>query len=102
MAQRIGGFRRKTRHKLKKSIRERGKVYITQYMQSFKTGDKVILKINPSLHRGMLFPRFHGKVGKVAGVQGACYKVAITDGDKHKTIIVHPGHLRREGINGRN
>ncbi len=102
MAQRIGGFRRKTRDKLKKPINERGKIRITQYMQTFKLGDKVLLKIDSALHRGMPFPRFHGKVGMVAGMQGACYKIAIDDGEKRKTLLVHPGHLQRENIHGRN
>lgn len=63
MAKRIGRFRRKTRHKLKKSIKERGKISISNYLQEFKPGDRVILKAEPAVQSGMYFPRFHGNAG---------------------------------------
>jgi len=95
MVQRKGGMRRKTRHKLRKSPRQRGKVAIAQYLQQLKEGEKVILKIDPSIHKGMFFPRFHGKIGTVHEKKGSCYKVAIKDGNKAKTLIVHPIHMRK-------
>ena len=94
MAKRIGGFRRKTRHKLQKSKSEKGKISITKYFQKFKEGDKVLLKAEPAVHTGMYMPKYHGKVGVVIGTQGHCYKVTIKDGGKEKMLIVHPIHLR--------
>ena len=67
MAQWIGKFRRKTRSKLKKSIKTRGKISINNYLQSFKPEEKVLLKAEPAVQKGMYFPRFHGKVGVVKG-----------------------------------
>ena len=95
MAQRIGRFRRKTRHKLKKNIREKGKISISNYLQKLKPGDRVILKAEPAIQNGMYFPRFHGKAGVITGMQGDCYKVLIKDINKKKTIIVHPVHLKQ-------
>lgn len=94
MATRIGGFRRKTRSKLKKNVRERGKISIKKYFQSFKIGDKVILKAEPAVQKGMYFPRFHSKHGVVKGKIGKCYEVVINDRKKEKTLIVHPVHLK--------
>jgi len=95
MAKRIGGFRRKTRHKLSKPLREKGKISLKRYFQKFKPGDKVVLKSEPSIHKGMYHPRFHGKSGIVKQKKGICYKVLIKDNKKEKILVVHPVHLRR-------
>jgi len=95
MAQRIGRFRRKTRHKLKKNVKDRGKIRISNYLQEFKSEDRVILKAEPAVQAGMYFPRFHGKPGIIKGKQGGCYKVKIKDFKKEKIIIVHPIHLKK-------
>ena len=91
----LGGFRRKTRNKLKKGLRQKGKVSTTRYFQVFKEGDLVKLKAEPSVHNGMYFPRFHGRSGAIKGKKGRCYEVLISDLGKEKTLIVHPVHLQR-------
>lgn len=96
MAKRVGGFRRKTRNKLKKNVRDKGKVSIRHYFQKFGTGESVTLVPEPAIQTGMPFPRFQGKTGIVMGRQGECYKIHITDGSLVKELIVHPVHLRRK------
>ena len=95
MSKRIGGSRRKTRHKFRKGIRQRGKVTITKYLQKFKLGDKVYLGIEPAIDKGIYSARFVGKTGVIKKQSGRCYGVAIKDGDKEKLLIVHPIHLKR-------
>ncbi len=95
MVQRIGGIRRKTRNKLKKAIRNKGKISITRYFQKFNKGDKVILCAEPAVQKGMYHPRFHGKPAIVKSMKGRCYTVDIMDGRKRKELIVHPVHLKR-------
>lgn len=95
MVQRIGGVRRKTRNKLKKGFRSKGKLSLTKYFQSFDEGDKVSLVAEPSVHKGLYFRRFHGLIGTVVGMQGNCYKVKIKDSNKYKIAIVHPVHLKK-------
>lgn len=95
MTKRIGGFRRKTRKIFSKSLKEKGKISITRYLRQFKTGERIILKAEPSIHKGLYFPRFHGKPGIIKGKRGRCYEVLIKDINKEKTLIVHPVHLRR-------
>ncbi len=92
---RVGGARRKSRYKMKKSISEKGKLPIKKYLQTFEEGDKVLLKAFSSYQKGIFNLRFHGKVGEVQGRQGDCFKVQIKDGDKKKTCVVHPVHLAR-------
>jgi len=93
--QRIGGFRRKTRSKLAKNFREKGKISIARFIQEFKDGDMVCLKAEPGVQKGMYYPRFHGKAAVVTGKRGKCYEVKIKDNNQEKTLIVHPIHLRR-------
>jgi large subunit ribosomal protein L21e len=95
MVTRMGGFRRKTRNKLSKRPRERGKISIRRTLQEFKQGDRVALNAEPAQQSGMYHPRFHGKNGLVTERRGECYCVVIRDGGKEKTLIVHPVHLRR-------
>ena len=94
MVTRIGGMRRKTRNKLSKHARKKGKISIRNQLQQFSEGDKVLLAAEPAVQDGMYYPRFHGKMGTVLGEQGSCYRVQIVDGHSKKTVIVHPVHLK--------
>lgn len=95
MVKRIGGIRRKTRHKLRKEKRSRGKISLFNYFQSFNAGDKVSLYAESAVQKGMYHPRFMGKSGVIRSRRGNCYEVLISDGSKEKTLIVHPVHLKR-------
>ncbi|MBI1973107.1 50S ribosomal protein L21e [Candidatus Woesearchaeota archaeon] len=102
MSKRIGGFRRKTRDKLKKSPKTKGKISIRKYLQEFKVGDYVSLSAEPAVQGGMYLPRYHGRTATVIGKQGDCYKVQIEDGNLQKTLVVHPVHLKGVKENDRN
>lgn len=96
MVTRIGGFRRKTRYKLQKDIRKKGKMSIRRFLQGFKPGEKVELRVESAYHGGMYHPRFHGMVGRIGEKkQGRCYEVLIKDGNVKKSLIVHPVHLKK-------
>ncbi len=95
MAKRTGSRRRKTRDKLKKSIKSKGKISIKNYLQKFNLNDKVVLKAEPAVQKGMYHPRFHGKVGVIKKKQGNCYQVLIKDNKMEKLQIVHPIHLKK-------
>ena len=89
------GFRRRTRKVLSKSPRNRGLSPITYEFQDFEVGEKVNIVLDPSIHRGMPHPRFHGKTGTVVGNQGKAFVVEVRDGNKLKTVVSRPEHLRR-------
>lgn len=95
MAKRIGTARRKTRDKLRKNVRRKGKISLGRYFQVFDSNDKVRLIAEPSYHKGMYFPRFHNKMGTVKRKNGTCYEIMIKDGRKDKMLIIHPVHLRK-------
>ena len=66
MVKRSRGTRSKTRYKLKKSVREKGRPTVSKLLQDYDEGDSVAIKIDPSVQRGMPHPRFQGKIGKVS------------------------------------
>ncbi|HUV25289.1 MAG TPA: 50S ribosomal protein L21e [Methanomassiliicoccales archaeon] len=89
------GPRRRTRHVLSKSPRKRGLSPITYEFQDFEVGERVNIVLDPSIHRGMPHPRFHGKTGTVVGNQGKAFVVKVRDGNKLKTVVSRPEHLRK-------
>ena len=93
MAKRIGGSRRKTRKKLLKHHKEKGKIKISRYFQEFDVGERVAISIEPAVHKGLPLPVFQGKVGKVVDKRGECYIVELKDGGVIKKLIIHPVHL---------
>jgi len=94
MVRRLDGARKKSRHKMQKPRRAKGKISITSYFQEFNEGEKVVLKAEPAYQKGIYPLKFHGKTGLVMRRRGACYELAVSDG-KGKTVIVHPVHLKK-------
>jgi len=68
-------------------------------VERFDEGDRVHLRIDPSVPKGRFHPRFNGHTGVVLGEQGRAYKIRITDGGKEKTLITVPAHLTRQPRN---
>lgn len=90
-----GGFRRKTRAKFTKHYKTKGKISLKKFFQTFKEGERVVLKAEVAYQKGMYYPRFHGRSGLIMGKQGECFLVLTKDGKKEKLLIVHPVHLLR-------
>ncbi|MBT4334799.1 50S ribosomal protein L21e [archaeon] len=95
MVTRIGGFRRKTRAKLRKTVRTKGKISVSKFAHKFEDGEKVYLVLEPAVQKGSFHPRFYGKAGVINGKQGSNYYVDIKDGNKKKKLLSHPIHLRK-------
>ncbi len=87
------GYRHRTRSLLRKKSRERGKVGLSKILREYELGDRVIIKLDPSIHKGMPHRRFQGKVGIVENRRGQAYVVNVTQGKAVKEIIVRPEHL---------
>ena len=92
MVQKSKGRRKRTRNLLRVKARER--LPITRYLQEFIVGSKVVIKPNPSSHKGMPFKRFFGRTGTVIDKKGKSYIIKIKDGKKEKSIISRPEHLK--------
>jgi ribosomal protein L21E len=94
MVKRLDGARKRSRHKMRKTLRRKGKTSLTAYFQEFKPGEMATLKAEPAYHKGLYPLKLHGKTGIIRNRVGRCYEVIVDDG-KQKTLLVHPAHLKR-------
>ncbi len=75
-------------------IREKGKLKFSKYFKRFNDGENVAIIRNLAVTAS--FPkRITGKSGKIKSSRGKCKEVEIKDGNKIKTFIIHPIHLKK-------
>jgi len=87
------GYRSGTRRLLKKRPRERGKIRLGKLLHEYQPKSRAVIKIDPSVHKGMPHKRYHGKVGTIIDKRGRSYVISVTQGNAVKEIIVRPEHL---------
>lgn len=87
------GFRARTRRILKKKPREKGKIGLSKLLYHYQPGSFVVIKTEPSIHKGMPHRRYHGKVGTIIEKRGRSYVVSVKQGKAIKEIFVRPEHL---------
>lgn len=95
MVQRSKGLRSKSRHILKKPVRESGLRPITSKLREFPDGTRVAIKLDPASQSGMPHLRFQGHTGIVVGKQGDAFLVKVVIGQKEKTLIANSEHLKQ-------
>jgi large subunit ribosomal protein L21e len=84
------------RDKLTNHPRDRGMSPPQRAVERFETGEKVHLRLDPSVSDGRFNPRFNGHTGEVIGEQGRAFEVRIVDGGTEKTLITTAAHLTRQ------
>jgi large subunit ribosomal protein L21e len=87
------GYRTGTRRLLTKEPRERGRIRLSKLLQEYQPGNRVVIKIDSSVQKGMPHKRFHGKIGTILNKRGRSYVVSVSQGEAVKEIIVRPEHL---------
>ncbi len=87
------GYRAGTRRLLKKEPRERGKIRLSKLLYEYEPGSQVVIKIDPSVQKGMPHKRYHGKIGTIVNKRGRGYVVTVAQGEAVKEIIVRSEHL---------
>jgi large subunit ribosomal protein L21e len=87
------GPRQGSSKKLSNDPRERGISPPQRSIESFEEGERVHLRLDPSIPDGRFHHRYNGHTGTVVGKQGDAYRVRIEDGGKQKTLIAAPVHL---------
>ncbi len=97
MGAKSNGPRHRSRSKLKKKARAKGMPSIGKLLQKFKPGERVVVKVEPSVQKGMPALRFIGKAGTIIKSRGRAYVMKIKDGNKEKTLITHPVHIKSVG-----
>ena len=89
------GIRRKSRAVMTKRVSERGKLPLSRLLTEYAAGEKVIIVIDPAVHKGMPHKRFQGQVATVKAKRGKAYVLEIPQPKKVKTIIALPPHIRK-------
>ena len=79
---------------LKKKPRERGLSPINRILRKYKSGEKVIVKIDPSTVKGMPHRRFHGRTGTIVEKRGRAYVIMVHLSGYEKLIIARPEHIK--------
>jgi large subunit ribosomal protein L21e len=88
------GHRANTRNLLTKNPRERGKNGLRRILYDYKIGEKVVVQLNASVHKGMPHRRYHGRIGVIVNKRGRAYVIDVTQGKAVKEIFVRPDHLK--------
>lgn len=89
------GYRSRTRKVLRKRVYEKYlSLKVTPLLYRYNPGDRVVIDIDPSVHKGMPHRRYQGKIAVVSGVRGRAYILEVRVGGKVKQIIARPEHIR--------
>ena len=95
MVKKSKGTHFRCRKVLRKHPRRRGMPSLGSTMINYEPGEKVDIKIEPSIHKGRPHRRFHGKTAEVIGSRGKAFLVTLQDGKAEKILIVRPEHLHK-------
>ncbi len=93
LVRRSKGYRSRTRALFRKSPREKGKVGLSRLLRKYNAGDRVLIRIDSSVHKGMPHRRYHGRVGVVKERRGRSYVIEVGMRRQTRTLIVRPEHL---------
>lgn len=93
MGRKAKGFRRRTRSLLRRRPRERGKSGLSKILHEYEPGEKIVVKLDSSVHKGMPHRRYHGKIGVIVSKRGRSYVINVTQGSAVKEIVVRPEHI---------
>lgn len=77
-----------------KRIREQGKIKLSEYFKTLNDGDRVCIVREKSVCSSFS-TRLQGKSGVVIASKGNYKIVKLNDGNKEKTFIIHPVHLKK-------
>jgi large subunit ribosomal protein L21e len=80
---------------LTKRVREKGKLGLSRLLADYQVGDKVVINIDPGIHKGMPHKRFQGKVATVMEKRGRAYVLDIPQRKTSKIVIVGPEHIQK-------
>jgi ribosomal protein L21E len=76
------------------SLREKGKIRLSEYFKELKPGEKVAITIN--LSENPQFPkRIQGRTGIVEEKRGKAYVVRVKEYNSEKRHLIKPIHLKR-------
>lgn len=88
------GPRHRSRYKLKKRARDKGMPSVGKFLKTFEPGQTVVVKPESSVQKGMPAIRHYGLMGIIVKRRGRAYVVKVMEGNKEKSLIAYPVHLK--------
>ena len=88
------GFKHKSRSVMTKSA-PRGVSFL---LREYNVGDRALVQIDSSQHKGLPHRRYHGKVGLVTEVGKRHVILDVKLGEKSKTLITRLDHIKPFGV----
>ena len=67
---------------------------MSRILRTYEAGEKVCVKIDSSVHRGMPHRRYHGRIAVIKEKRGRAYVIKLKIGSKDKNLIVRPEHIK--------
>ncbi|MBD3172828.1 50S ribosomal protein L21e [Candidatus Bathyarchaeota archaeon] len=89
------GVRRKSRGVMSKKVREKGRLPLSRLLTKYEEGQKVVINIDPGVHKAIPHKRYQGKVATIVGQRGKAYILEIPQRKTVKTIITTAHHIRK-------
>jgi len=88
------GFKHKSRSVMTKNA-PRGVSFL---LREYNVGDRALVQIDSSQHKGLPHRRYHGKVGLVTEVGRRHVVLDVKLGEKSKTLITRLDHIKPFGV----
>ena len=88
------GFKHKSRSVMTKKA-PRGVSFL---LRVYNVGDRALVQIDSSQHKGLPHRRYHGKVGLVTEVGRRHVVLDVKLGEKSKTLITRLDHIKPFGV----
>ena len=88
------GFKHKSRSVMTKKA-PRGVSFL---LREYNVGDRALVQIDSSQHKGLPHRRYHGKVGTVTEIGRRTVVLDVKLGEKSKTLITRLDHIKPFGV----
>ncbi|XP_025199857.1 60S ribosomal protein L21 [Melanaphis sacchari] len=92
------GYRHGTRDLFSRRFRRHGVIPLSTYMKVYKVGDRVDIKGNGAVQKGMPYKVYHGKTGRVFNVSKHALGVIVNKRVRNR-IIAKRINIRIEHVN---
>ena len=86
------------RHKSRSIMTKRQPRGVSFMLREYHEGDRALVIIDPSQHKGLPHRRYHGKVGIIRNVGRRSIILDVKLGNKTKTLITRFDHIKPFGV----
>ena len=86
------------KHKSRSVMTKKGPRGVSFMLREYTVGDRALVQIDPSQHKGLPHRRYHGKVGLVTEVGRRHVVLDVKLGEKSKTLITRLDHIKPFGV----